>query len=886
MFWATASPSEIEQRLKTDLERGLSSVVVKRRRKKVVEIGDTNKTFSLLKIILHQFTNPLVYLLLVSATVSVLIGRPKDAYFILIIVFINAIFGIIQEKKADNALKALRHIVPDKSLVVRNGKAIEANTDSIVPGDIIILSEGQKVPADARVIYGADLEVSEAALTGEAMAVPKTSSPLSLAGNETVMQKNMVFYGSSVVAGHGRAVVVAAGDKVRFASTLARASERKNEKTPLEKEVAWLAKLILIFAAGAAILVFIAFLLTTLNLKESLVYLINLFVAVVPEGLPIVATLTLAVAAFRMARKKVITRRLIAADMLGNVDLVLVDKTGTITTGKMRVRQVWANGTLYDVKGNNKLRLWESEGKVANSKEIEELLITGVMANNSHLVYGINSKDSGGDNVEIAILNLAYKLNPSLNGRKWHRIDEVAFSSKRKLMAVLAKKDKAVEIFAKGAPELIVRKAGKILNGGKEVRLTQALRDDFNSQYLRLARNGYKVIALARKKVSASKSELSEKDLAGLTILGIFAIEDSVRQDVASTIEELEDAGIEIKLVTGDHASTAFTVAREVGIANNKDFIVKGDKIGGLLAAHRNDVLRSAKVFARMSPENKFELVEYYKKMGKSVAFAGDGVNDAVAIKSADVGIALSGEGGEVAQQTADIVLLDNNFNVLAQGLIEGRTVWQNLRKVLFFLISTNIAEFIVIFLALVLTLPSPFSAIQILWINLVTDTVADEALALEPPEKKLLRQRNRRLISPLVLRRMAVAALWQIALIMAIYFWALGNFDAAMVSSFTFVTLVSAQIFNLLNARSLSQSFFNYLETKNYWLLLAIALTVALLTASIYFPPLSGFLGLTAIAPKYFIAIVLLSTSIMGIIEIDKLLTNRNINRDAKRTT
>jgi len=193
LFWATASPSEIEQRLKTDLERGLSSVVVKRRRKKVVEIGDTNKTFSLLKIILHQFANPLVYLLLVSATVSVLIGRPKDAYFILIIVFINAIFGIIQEKKADNALKALRHIVPDKSLVVRNGKAIEANTDSIVPGDIIILSEGQKVPADARVIYGADLEVSEAALTGEAMAVPKTSSPLSLAGNETVMQKNMVF---------------------------------------------------------------------------------------------------------------------------------------------------------------------------------------------------------------------------------------------------------------------------------------------------------------------------------------------------------------------------------------------------------------------------------------------------------------------------------------------------------------------------------------------------------------------------------------------------------------------------------------------------------------------------------------------------------------------
>lgn len=886
MFWATASPSEIEQRLKTDLERGLSSVVVKRRRKKVVEIGDTNKTFSLLKIILHQFTNPLVYLLLVSATVSVLIGRPKDAYFILIIVFINAIFGIIQEKKADNALKALRHIVPDKSLVVRNGKAIEANTDSIVPGDIIILSEGQKVPADARVIYGADLEVSEAALTGEAMAVPKTSSPLSLAGNETVMQKNMVFYGSSVVAGYGRAVVVAAGNKVRFASTLAKASVYKNEKTPLEKEITHLAKILLFFAGGAAVLTFVAFLLTTLNWKESLVYLINLFVAIMPGGLPTVATLALAIVAYRMANKKVVTRRLMVADMLGNVDLVLVDKTGTVTTGKMKVRYVWTKGVLYSARGGSRLRLWRGGEGVVNSQEVKEVLTAGILANNARLVYGLKSNGSVGDGLEIAMLDFAHKLNSSLGNQKWHRIDEVAFPDRNKLMAVLARKDKEAMIFAKGAPEVILRKAEKVLSEDGELKLSQARRDELNSRYLQLARDSYKVIALARKKVGLKKNSLSEKDLTGLTVLGIYAIEDSVRKDVAPTVKELESAGIEVKLVTDDHASTAFAVAHEVGIAKDRDFVVGGSRISALLATHRDDVLERAKVFARMSPENKLELVEHYKKKGKNVAFVGSDVGDVAAIKVANVGVALSGDGREATRETADVVLLDNNFNVLAQGLREGITARQNLRKVLYFLLSTNMTEFTVIFSALVLALPSPFSAIQILWINLVANTVADEALALESPEKKLLKQKSRYLLSPLVLRRVMVATLGQIALVMTIYFWALNNFDTAMVNSFTLVALVGAQIFNLLSARSLNQSFFNYIAVRNYWLLATVALIFVLLIASIYFAPLSGFLGLSAIEPKYFVAILLLSTSIMGIIEIDKLFTNCGFGENGKRST
>jgi len=886
LFWATASPNAIEQRLKTDLENGLSFRVARKRGAKIVAIGDRGKAISFVKIILHQFVNPLVYLLLLSATISALIGRPRDAYFILVIVFINVLFGIIREKKADNALRVLHHIAPDRSLVVRGGKVVEVSASSIVPGDVIILSEEQKVPADARVFYGVGLEVNEAPLTGEAMAVAKTSSSIVLAGNRSVAQKNMVFYGSSVVAGYGRAVVVATGNKVRFASTLAKASVYKNEKTPLEKEITHLAKILLFFAGGAAVLAFVAFLLATLNWKESLVYLINLFVAIMPGGLPAVATLALAVVTYRMANKKVVTRRLMVADMLGNVDLVLVDKTGTVTTGKMKVRYVWTKGVLYSARGGSRLRLWRGGEGVVNSQEVKEVLTAGILANNARLVYGLKSNGSVGDGLEIAMLDFAHKLNSSLGNQRWHRIDEVVFPDRNKLMAVLARKDKEAMIFAKGAPEVILRKAEKVLGEDGELKLSQARRDELNSRYLQLARNGYKVIALARKKVGLKKNSLSEKDLTGLTVLGIYAIEDSVRKDVAPTVKELESAGIEVKLVADDHASTAFAVAHEVGIAKDRDFVVAGSRISALLATHRDDVLERAKVFARMSPENKLELVEHYKKKGKNVAFVGGDVSDVVAIKAANVGVALSGDGREATRETADVVLLDSSFNVLAQGLREGITARQNLRKVLYFLLSTNMAEFTVIFSALVLALPSPFSAIQILWINLVANTVADEALALESPEKKLLKQKSRYLLSPLVLRRVAVATLGQIALVMTIYFWALNNFDVAMVSSFTLVALVGVQIFNLLSARSLNQSFFNYLAVRNYWFLAAVALIFVLLIASIYFAPLSGFLGLSAIESKYFVAILLLSTSIMGIIEIDKLFTNRGFGENGKRST
>ena len=878
MNWSKLTVNQVADALKTDMMIGLGEQIAQARRKKTRQLDEPSGFVRVVKIIFHQFTSPLVYLLIISGLISLSIQRPHDAYFIFIVIIANATFGFFQEYKSDNALRALKKIVPDTTYVIRNSKMVETHVSDLVMGDVVVLQEGKKVPADIRVSQSFDMEVDESMLTGESMPVAKKSDAINLPGNNSVVQANMVFYGSKIAHGHGRGIVVGVGRDVRFAGTLARARKNVEIDSPLEKEVARLAKILLVIAAVFAVLTLIVFLVQGAELKSSLVYVVNLFVAIIPEGLPIVVTLTLAIAALRLSRKKVVTRRLSAADVLGNVDLVLTDKTGTITTGKMTARKIWAGGEYYEIVGSKN----HSKIKGKNVKDAFEIVRVGALANSANIAYGLKGIKKTGDSIDIALLTLAHRLGITGKINKWKKIDEVPFSSRQKYMAVTAKNKDTKEMLVKGAPESILGKSSKIIINTIGKSITQSYRDEFNSAYKKMASEGYRVIALAKK--TFESGSMNHKQVKGLTLLGIIGIEDAPRDDIKPTITELKNAGIDIKLVTGDHASTAYTIAREVGITGKNDFVVTGKRIGGLLAARRRDVLKNARVFARMSPENKLDLVKYYRKQGLRVAMAGDGINDAAAIKAADVGIALAGEGGEVAQQTADVVLLDNNFNILAGSLREGKTVWQNLRKVLFFLLSTNLAEFVVIFIAILLAVPSPFTAIQILWINIITDTVADEALALEPPEKGIIKNRNRHLISSFLVRRIFVSGLWQVAVIITMYIWAMSNFSQAQSMSIAYFTLVSLQVFNLFNARSLHQSIFASGQKKNYWVYCSALLTVILLFASVYYSPLSNFLGLEKIEPKIAFSILLIATSIIGVIEIDKIIASVAEARDERK--
>jgi len=873
------SPDAVADHFGSDPFRGLESTQIKKNRKFVHLARDQSALSRVLIIIFHQFINPIEYVLIISAVVAWGIDRRRDSYFIIGVLIFNAIIGFIQEYRTEKIVRALKDIVPKKIKVVREGSIVEILTNHLVPGDVVMISAGDRVPADLRISYSQELELDESQLTGESELEKKSAKTINLPGNASVAQKNIAFFGSLVMQGHGRGIVVACGRDVRFSKTLARATQKKDAPSPLELEVKKIALAIILFAGSASIITFIIALFRNLSVQESLIYVISLFVAIVPEGLPIVVTIVLTVAAYRMAKSKVLTRKLASADMLGNVDIVLTDKTGTITTGDMTVRNIWQNNSmLSSVISKNTIKLYDQDENRINENNIEETILAGALANNAQITYHLKSAKKSGDAVDIALLEFARKLSCCrAKIMKWKRVAEISFSSQRRFMAVLGNMRGNNVVYVKGAPEVITSRSKVIALDGKRVQIDQETKDKLNSTYKSLAREGMKVIALAKKDVQSHKNELSETDIRDLTFLGIVGIEDAPRPDIAETIKNLEEAGIEVKLVTGDHSSTAYSIAKDVGIAGR---VITGKKLSGLIAAHRGDVLQEVKVFARMSPENKLDLVHYYQKRGLQVAMSGDGVNDAAAIKAANVGIAFAGEGGEVAAQTADVVLTDSNFNTLAQGLHEGRTVWQNLRKIIYFLFSTNIAELIVITVSLLAALPMPFSAMQILWINLVTDTLSDEALAFEPPEGKLYRNHGHSLINNLIIRRVIIAAVWQSIVTLMIYIWAVGRFSAKEATSIAFFTLVIMQVYNLVNSRSLYKSIFSFGPRKNYWMVVAIGATLITLFASVYFRPLADFLRLAAIDLKVMISIMLIGLSIIGVVELDKIIVNNKSNK------
>ena len=863
MIWSELSITQIENKLGTDAVSGLRTRAARTRLKKVRQIGEAHYIWRTLKILIHQLTSPLVFLLILSALISFIIGNLRDGYFIIGIVILNAILGFIQEYRADHALRSLGNLAPSEVKVVRDRKIIGVPIKLLVPGDVVLLDAGVVVPADIRLVLAAGMEVNESQLTGESLPAPKIAQPLKLSGDNTVIQKNMVFYGSTVEKGYGRGIVIAAGRDVRFAKLL-KASERYEKSvTPLDAQIRLIGRIILAGAFGAVLIAFIAAIFQTGSVYYAMQLSVNLFVAAVPEGLPIVVTIILAVTVWRMASKKVIVRRLDAADMLGNVDLLLTDKTGTLTQGKITVQNLWSDNKLVGAGDLN-------HRSVKNNSTINRILLAANLANSHHSIDG-GQKRVTVDKVDAAFGAMARKYGFGFNQlSEWEVADEMVFDVKIRLSAVLARSQKKSFIFVKGAPEVLLRRAGNILIAGKTLEITQRLTDEYNMACKRMARRGMRVVAVAQKKIG-SQNKLEDADIDRLTILGLVGMEDSPREDVAGSVEEVLKAGIDIKMVTGDMPVTAQAIAQSVAIARKNDFVVRGDDIENLLKNNPGKILK-AKVFARATPEHKVMIVKYFQGKGLSVAMIGDGVNDAAALEAANIGIAVVGESGDVARQTSDIALLDGDFTTLAEGIKHGRTAWQNIRKILFFLLSTNIAEVMIIIIALLASLPLPFSPIQILWINIITDTASDEALAFEPPEDTISKV-GKSIFNKVLTRRMLVAAAVQTVVVAGVYIWALPRYGAKA-GTIAFVILIAMQIFNLFNARSLSKTIFMWRRRHNWWLWGAAGLTTILLFASLYWMPLSELLGLTKINIGTTLSIFLLGLIIIGVVEIDKALT------------
>ena len=710
-------------------------------------LEDKHKTNPFI-LFLSQFNSFIIYILLFAVTISFLSGEYVDAIVILIILSFNAIFGFIQEYKAEKAIEALKKLTGLNAKVIRNSKIKIIDSNLLVPGDILILEEGNKVPADARIIESASLKVDEAMLTGESVSVMKTNSVIK--GTKVLAdQKNMLFSGTAIVKGRAKAIIICTGMNSEIGKIAGMITEKKNESTPLQRKLNILGKKIIWITLALCVLVFIAgefragavsFITMGdwpnffLSMKEWFLTAVSLAVAAVPEGLPAVVTIALAIGVKRMLKRNALVRKLPSVETLGETTVICTDKTGTLTMNKMSVRKAFTftkDINLLSIKNN----------KISLNKEQELMFRTGLICNDAQLKNN-NSTEVIGEPTETALITSGLKvgLRPSNIEKKWNRVFEIPFDSLRKMMSVVAQNttSKSKIMYSKGAPEMILEKCTQIMINGKIKKLSLKEKNIILNQNNSYAKDALRVLAFAYKTVS--KKDHSENNLI---FLGLQAMMDPPRKEVAESIRKCKLAGIRVMMLTGDNGLTAKAIASEVGIIGN---VMQGSDFSALSPKEKLDTIDLISIFSRVEPKHKMEIVKILKKRGEIVAMTGDGVNDAPAVSSADLGIAMGITGTDVTKEASDLILEDDNFTTIVNAVEEGRGIYQNIKKFVNYLLSSNLAEVLIIFIAILIGMPLPMTAIMILWLNLVTDGLPAVALSLDsipknvmnmPPKKK-----------------------------------------------------------------------------------------------------------------------------------------------------
>ncbi|NPB09670.1 MAG: cation-translocating P-type ATPase [Thermodesulfobacteria bacterium] len=693
------------------------------------------KRTSPLKLFLKQFANLLIVILLIAAGVSFFVGDALEAGVILLIVVACAVLGFIQEWKADQALAALKQLAAPEATVLREGKKKRIPAREVVPGDILVLSAGDKVAADGRLIESVNLKVDESPLTGESVAVEKDAEKILPPDTPLPERVNMVFSGTTVIYGRGIAVVTATGKETEFGRIAGMLESVETEATPLERRIAtvgrWLGGLSLAIAALAALIGVSQ----GYPWLEMFIWGVSLAVAAVPESLPAVVTGALAIGVSRMARRKAIVKRLPAVETLGSTTVICTDKTGTLTKNEMTVREIWAGGKTFEVTGSG----YDPQGEILlDGKKVKPepgtalyyTLLAGLLCNDA----GIEDHKVVGDPTEAALLVSALKAGLSPEG--WKRVDELPFDSERKRMSVLVEKDGKRLILSKGSVEAILSISSAILLNGKPAPLTEEKRKEILSAAEEMSEKALRVMAFAYREAET----LEEKELI---FCGLQGMMDPPRPEAKEAIRECHEAGIRVIMITGDHAVTALAVAEALSLVPKRDpsYVITARELEELSDEELSARLKKTAIFARVSPEHKLRIVKLLKKQGEIVAMTGDGVNDAPALKAADIGIAMGITGTEVAKEAADLILADDNFATIVAAVEEGRTIFDNIKKYLLFLLSFNLSEILVLIAGFLAKLPLPLTAIHILWINLVTNGPPALALGVDPPAPDLMKR-------------------------------------------------------------------------------------------------------------------------------------------------
>lgn len=831
MEWHEKSAESVLTELGTSFN-GLSQTEAEARLAKYgLNVIPEKKKESALQMFLSQFKNFLVIILIAAAVVSFFLGEALDGIAIIAIVILNAAFGFLQERKAEKTLDALKKISASKSKVLRDGDVKIIDSCNIVPGDIVVLEVGDRVPADCRIVEENNLRADESILTGESTASSKTSS--ALAGKLAVPdRKNMLFSGTTIVYGRCKAVAVATGASSEFGK-IASELQGKDDATPLQKKLEVLGKnLGEIILAISALVFFVGFY-HGIELLEIFLTSVSLAVAAIPEGLPAIVTITLAIGLVRMAKKNSIIRKLPAAETLGSTTVICSDKTGTLTKNEMTVRRLYAGGKIIEVTGEG----YETKGrflsgrKDARSDDIELLLTAGLLCNNA--VLGKEKDQNIGDPTEIALIVSAAKYGISDERNAMKKVKEIEFDSNRKMMSIAYEINGRRAMYTKGAVEEVLKKCKYVCANGKARQMNDVEAKKIMDANERLSKNALRVLAFA---VRHAGDEIKESDLVFVGLQGMI---DPPRGEVRESIKNCKAAGIKVVMITGDHRNTAVAIAQELGIFEKDSKAITGEELDAMHDSEFNDIVDSVSVYARVSPEHKVRICEALKKKNHIVAMTGDGVNDAPALKKADIGIAMGIAGTDVAKEASDLVLTDDNFASIVSAVEEGRGIYDNIKKFINYLLSCNIAEIMVVLFGLMLNLPLPLLPLQLLWMNFVTDGLPALALGAEPYDPDIMQRKPRdpkeKILDKKSLEFIAIVGIALTVMVMYLFVSELP--DEARARTMAFTSLVVLELAVALSFRSPKYLYGNGIgKNKKLWAAIGSSLVLQVVAVQLPF--------------------------------------------------
>ncbi|GAA0114586.1 cation-translocating P-type ATPase [Clostridium senegalense] len=864
-MWFNKTTEDVLNLLNSNLDNGLSSdQVLEHKSKYGLNKFTTKKPKTKLQMFFSQLNDMMIYILLVAAVLSAVVGETSDSIIILIVILINAIVGMIQEAKAEKALDALKELSTPKALVKRDGVIVEIPSEDVVPGDIVIIDAGRYIPCDIRLIESANLKIEESALTGESVPVDKDAN-ITIENEEIALgdQKNMVFMSTLATYGRGIGIAVATGMDTEIGKIAKMLDTDESEQTPLQKKLEQLGKYLGFAAIAISIIMFVVGILQNRDILDMFITSISLAVAAIPEGLPAIVTIVLAIGVQKMIKQNAIIRKLPAVETLGSVNVICSDKTGTLTQNKMTVTKFYCNNNLNDIENLNM------------NDPVEKLLIENLVLCND----ATSSEDSKtGDPTEIALLDIGNKYNlTKLDANKNHpRVGEIPFDSDRKLMSTINKFSNESFVLTKGAIDNLLNLCTKIYLNNEIKDLTTELKDSILKASYKMSDDALRVLGAAYKTVEDS-SNLKENDVErDLIFIGLVGMIDPPRLEVKDSIEICKNSGIKTIMITGDHKNTAFAIAKDLNIATDSSQVISGaelDKISDEELANSIDNLR---VFARVSPEHKVKIVKAIKSKDNIVSMTGDGVNDAPSLKAADIGVAMGITGTDVAKGAADMVLTDDNFSTIVSAIKEGRNIFNNIKKSVIFLISCNAGEIVSLFLAILLGWAAPLSATHILWVNLITDTFPALALGVDPGDKDVMNKHPRNAkdslfkgsIFTLIFNGFLIGLLTLIAFVYGAKVYggsdiALSNIpDKILIHAQTlaFTVLSSTQLAHSLNMRNESKSIFSIGVFSNKYLISSIILGLLLQFLVITIPPIATLFGVYKLTLNDWIFVLLIS--------------------------